>query len=403
MVDVISTPASVAGDPVGEPVATRKRPRPRLLALFAVVSLVATAGAGYLVRQGYQTAREITGDGAIDAKIQPDEPNYIANVSPTPVHLLLLADGESVVDFLIVAETSGGEAAHLLWAVGDQIVQRDAGPVSLEGIADLEGTDVALLEVEALLGLGITDATVLDPDAMETLFGIAGPLSIDNPDRLTFRAEGSDDVVYQAGEIELSPTEVNSFLLGTANREAPTNRATRAELVFEELFAQLAGDGNAADAQIPSDTGDNAVAMFIELARADVTFDLLGTVDQPYGDAVLYVPAPEVIASQVANAVPFPVAAFPGQRPRTYVLNGTPDLEVAGILARDVAAAGAEVVAIGNASTFDVAATVVEYHRPEFELVAGRIAKVFGVDPVLSANQTDAKDVTVTLGFDASG
>ncbi len=426
MVDVMSQPPSAepVPDPPGEdPVPTGadpapvpapeaettivRRPPPRrrgryAAPVFGVLTLVALVGAAFLVREGYRTAREITGGIDVDTQIAADAPGYIATVSPTPVRVLVLSNAEGAVDFLVVAESPGGSGARLMWVVGDMIVDRESGPMSLEGIADLEGVDVAVTQIEELLGLGIEDTTVLDPETTAELFGLVGPLAIDNPDTLSFPREGTSNVVYRAGDIELEPTEINDFLLQTANRETPTNRSIRASLVFEEYFTQLANAEALPTSTVRSDSGDDVAARFGELAQGVVSFELLGVGDEAYGDAVLYYPDPERIAEQVADAVAFPVSAFPGQRPRVYVLNGTSDVTVAASVAHEVAAAGAEVVAIGNAPTFGTTATVVEYHSPESAEAAARIAEVFGVDPLLSAQQTDARDITVTLGLDAA-
>lgn len=102
----------------------------------------------------------------------------------------------------------------------------------------------------------------------------------------------------------------------------------------------------------------------------------------------------------VAQAIPFPTSAYPGQRVRVRMVNGTKDTAAAIKNSPRAVAAGAEIVLIANAASFDVTTTRVEYGDPQMAEQAATVASGFGVAATKVGEVADAYDVTVVLGSD---
>ena len=83
------------------------------------------------------------------------------------------------------------------------------------------------------------------------------------------------------------------------------------------------------------------------------------------------------------------------------MLNGTSDLGAATRAASTVVGAGGEIIVVGNAKPMDATVTTVEFHSEAMAERAAPIAAAFGVTATASSLQTDAIDVTVTLGPDS--
>jgi hypothetical protein len=71
--------------------------------------------------------------------------------------------------------------------------------------------------------------------------------------------------------------------------------------------------------------------------------------------------------------------------------------------AQPLVAAGGEILVLGNASSFHVAATRVEYNAPSQKAVAQDMAKRLGVGEATAGSESDAVDVTVVIGADFTG
>ena len=112
------------------------------------------------------------------------------------------------------------------------------------------------------------------------------------------------------------------------------------------------------------------------------------------------VPDSAALPTYVARVVPFPTSATPGQRARVELLNGTTKDDAALLAAPKVVAAGGEISLLGNASSFDVATTTVQYMAPEAKDAADAIAKTLGVSATAATSQSGGIDVRVTIGRD---
>ena len=146
--------------------------------------------------------------------------------------------------------------------------------------------------------------------------------------------------------------------------------------------------------------------MFGELAQGGVWFQVV-----PTTPLELYIVPPVVIHRLDEEAmpdwasahVPFPVAAFPGQLASVAVLDGTGQDGAIETVSPEIVSAGAQISLTGNAESFEVAATRVEYRADQAKGAAQDIADALGVQAQKVEEMRADVDVTVVVGKDLLG
>lgn len=365
---------------------------------YAAFTAVATVALVVLGLEGWNTAKGMRGGATTEVISDPDAPGFIATVDPTPVHLVALttsADELSAV-FVIVPAARGGT---VVWTLGELVVDVDGEPKSLAELYATAGVEVAVDELERAMGMGVTDVSIVGPAQLAAIAAPALPLTVDNPDRVRVEDGGRRTERFASGELSLDGDELFEFLAVRGVGEAPENRWTRADAVLAALAPALA-EADAPRSEVTSSGGVDLGEVVATLGRGQFDFVLLPTTRQSFATSYMYRPDLDAIALELAGVVRFPVSAFPGQRPRVRVRNGTTTTDAARRVAPDLAAVGGEVVVIGNTNPLDAAATSVVYSDPAFEEVARRVADALGVAAERRDEVSDAADIDVVLGPD---
>lgn len=436
------------GDPDGErtppvvrPVvrqrsARRRRKRRQLLAVQGVSTALFLVGLVALVWIGWSAALRITGGGNPTEVEDPDEPGYVAEVNPTGVTLLAFtrppvpgeptasvdagvdddaeggadsaagaADSQALATMLLVIERNGDQGSTIvpipalttLWDF------EDSPPDSAANVFASGGIDVLRLRLGADLTFGTTAAATAPATMIDDLASQVGPITLSLPDDV-LEGTGSEDAVvrYAAGELTLEPGQVAEFMSFFGLGESEANRALRVELAWQALLdAAAAGDG--VDLEPADDEQALAAEVLSSLDAEDIGFDLVPMAAVPLNvspPATLYRIDQPAMPSWVAAEVPFPVAAYPGQRARVSLLNGTSDDDALVAAAPLVVGAGGEISYTGNAESFDVEATRVEYASEEARTAAESIAAALGVTATEEPDADQDADVVVVLGAD---
>ncbi len=394
---------------------------------YGIATLVFVAGLVSLVWKGYDTSLDIKGGSSFETETDPAKPGYEAQVATVPDHLVIhvdstgrMTEAQLYVELPSVGARDCAEGAEcpagagvVMVIPGVTLVETDAGRSELSQYIADNGVEAGVAEIESILGFDVTDAVTLSPDALVDLFEPAGPVTIQNPDALiATNADGDKEIRYGAGPLTLQPSQIPEYLAFKSDGEAAINRSDRLELVWKAWMAAIAADPAKAPTAAPftpvvgdADSVDLA-GMVTRLSTATVSYTALPVETIPIpgaAGAAVYRPDPEAMAALVPSVVPYPTSAFPGQRARTRVLNGTADHGAATRAASPVVAAGAEITIFGNARTQDLATTTVEYHGDGSAAAAERIAAALGVTASRSTVPTEAYDVTVTLGADFNG
>lgn len=395
---------------VRQRVATRKKRRRRAVVVQAVLSVVFVALLVSLAFVGYRSALKITG-GRSSEVTDPAAPGYVAEVRPTSVRLIGFTGGpwrpEAAPDTVLAA------ALLVIQNAPDDVVVvpvspamtlrafEDAPPASAETVFSDGGIDVLKLRLGADLTFGPTATSTVPMSAVEALATQVGPITFQNPDTVTMATMGNQiEARFPAGELTLDPAQVVEFLSMPGHLEDGSNRALRTTALWSELL-RLLGEGSG------SAPGDESLADFAELVETltgtEVRDDILPLVPEPSP-----VGAPEDTQAIDIDAMPnwvslhvsFPTSAYPGQRATVAILNGTTNDDAPRTLAPRIALAGGEITLLGNADSFDMATSVVEYFSPDARAAAEQIAQELGLTATLVETPGNDVDVEVEVGKD---
>jgi hypothetical protein len=119
------------------------------------------------------------------------------------------------------------------------------------------------------------------------------------------------------------------------------------------------------------------------------------------GDDVAFATDPAQVQALIADLVPFPTSARPGERVKVRLLDGLGDPARALDAASVLVPAGAEIAVYGNADRFDHESSSVEYYDAAQQANAEAMLAALGVGSVAFRETADASvDVTVIVGRD---
>jgi hypothetical protein len=433
-----------AGDPeaptirpvVRQRAARRRRQRRRLLAAQGVTTALFVVGLVALVWVGWSAVLRITGGGSPTEVGEPDEPGYVAEVNPTGVTLLAftdpapddaalddaaLDDAASSTDDAAAASGEGGEVLSTMLLViernGDQgstIVPipalttlwdfEESPPDSAANVFASGGIDVLRLRLGADLTFGTTAAATAPASMIDELVSQVGPITLSLPDDVLQGTTPEDATVrWAAGPLTLEPGQVAEFMSFFGLGESETNRALRVELAWQAIVDAVAAAGDPPELEADGEGPALAAELLSSIGAEDIGFDLVPMAAVPLNvspPATLYRIDQPSMPSWVAAEVPFPIAAYPGQRARVALLNGSSDDDALVAAAPLVVGAGGEISFTGNAESFDVPTTRVEYRGPEARTAAESIAAALGVSATEADDVDVDADVVVVVGAD---
>jgi hypothetical protein len=129
----------------------------------------------------------------------------------------------------------------------------------------------------------------------------------------------------------------------------------------------------------------------------------MDTVPVPNSYLVAWMPDPEALNAFVARVVPLPESPAPGVRVPVALLDGAGDPDLLPPAIPSIVRAGGEVTQVGNAESFDVPATRVEYADPAAAEVAQRIAAELGVTATAGVEPLEGALIDVVIGTDRAG
>ena len=394
-----------AGSP-GSDASAPQRSRRRVVAIFSVFVLVSVGALGVLGYAGYRASLGITGGTLAKTVTNPNDRGYQAAVKPSPVYLAALVNDSDELGGLLmvapVAEAGGsvagdsadggsGGGGTLLWTLPELQVEGTAKPATLRETYATAGLAGVRAAFEKVIGYAMTDAAVIGPKQFQKLLGVAS-VSVENPDPVVSGTGSKRTVIYKSGNLDLAPAQLADFVTIRGTGEAADNRSNRVFVAFTAIAKEVGKESTVPDTTLGADLAT------LDKGRIDTV--ALPVTMRSSTPTPTYVPDAAKIESDLAGIVRFPTSAFPGQRPRVRILNGTSETKPAQTLAPQAASAGGEVILIGNGPTTDVETSMVTYSSPAFEKVAKKIADMLKVEAVRSDSVSDAADIDVLLGAD---
>lgn len=368
---------------------------PAVLVLL-VLAIPALVYAGTRVVLGSNEGR------VVHAITDPAAPGWEAIVDPTPVLALATVDESGDLDAVTVLSLTGEGNGAVVQIPGGTVLEVPVyGPLPL-GVLYGEAGDDKLerlrTSVESLLGVGIPEIDLVEPDEWSALVAPVAPLPINNPDEVV---SSGGSILFPRAAIDVPASEVWTYLSTQNPNENDLNRMVRVEAFWKAWLARVATDPTGAGV-IPGEV-DSGLGRFVRgLAQGQATVVTLPLVGEAIGDDAdaVFRPQPDEVRSLMKEVVPFP-AGPEGTRVRVTVLDGTGRLDHGVGAAVLLAAAGGQIDKVGNAQSFDVTTTQItfytEINRPRVEALRDAL----GVgEIVLSDELNSAVDVTVVLGED---
>lgn len=364
---------------------------------FPVALVLLIACVPMLVYAGVHVVLQSNNGRLIVASTDPAQPGWEAAVEPTPTGALAtLSDAGQLSSVTVLALTGEGSGSAIFVPAYTQIPNLPGYQTLVDAYA-AGGAGALRSGLEVVLGVEVGEVIVANSANWEELVAPVGTVTIANPDSVEVNG-----LAFPRGAVDLTPSQVASYLLAGNYAEDDTNRLLRQEVFWRAWLTKVAVAGTADAVPGESDTG---IGRFVRtLAGDQVTYAVLPVRVQSLPDAFasVFVPLTDEVAALVARAVPFPAAAPPGSRPRVRTLDGTGQLDHGVAAALSMAANGAQIDAIGNAATFDVPATQFIITDEAQRARAEHLRAALGVgEIVVSGDTSDSVDITVILGTDA--
>ena len=385
--------------------------RRRATVWMAVFSVASVALMSALALVGYRASLKIT--GGTSTVTDPEAPGYVAEVQPTPVDLVALTtdDGE-LAGVVVVTAGNGGKGGAVVPLPAELVIPatEGSGDDSLAVAFAAGGLEELRRRLGAAVGFGFTSASELSAAEFEQLVGLVGPITVENLDNLVparnrltegdTAPEGLDEVRYPSGSLTLQPDEVVEYLAFRGDGEPVANQALRHQAVWRAVLDGLAGRD--ADELEIAGSGAEFVGLLPDLLAGPVLHETLPIVERGVPGTLfkVSVPDPAQLPGFTARLIPAPTAAFPGQRARVRILNGTTDRNATALVAPKVVASGGLIASVGNAASFDEPATRVVHMAPEARATAEAIAAALGVTATAATTSDAGVDVEVVIGRD---
>ena len=373
---------------------------------FVLLEVVLLASIPALAWVGFRTVLDTTEGQAVDPELDPDEPGYEAFLDPTPVAMVAGVDRAGALSWLTVLALGGpGEegGAVLFVPVGTVVDHSQLGDVTLAELWDATGGFGLPPAAADVLGAGFSETIVVEHATVSALVAPAVPLTVQLNDDLPG---------FATGEVALDAAEVPELLELRAEGESDLARLVRHEEVWRAWLAAVA---SSSDPDVVPGEQSSGMGRYVRgLAAGPVSFDVVPVApvedededEEEEEEEERFQVDAEPAYALVAERIPFPVAAEPGDRLRVRVLDGVGAEGLALRGARDVVRAGGQVTSIGNADRFGAEVSRVVYFDESLSDEVADLAAFLGIDEVRredGPNPNDLVDVTVVVGEDLAG
>jgi LytR cell envelope-related transcriptional attenuator len=358
---------------------------------FVAVEVGLILAIPFVAAAGFRAVLNTTEGRAVDPELDPGEPGYEAFVEPTPTALLLGTDGPTLSWIAFAA--LGGEGARggslLLVPPGTHSVDPVGAGRTLAAVYAEDGLAAVEASTAAVLGTGVSEVVTVEPERLAGLVAPVSPLNVANPDDV----EG-----FEAGDVALDGSGVVRFLGARDPGSSDLARLARHELLWRAWIDAVAASSNP-DA-VPGEAAAGVGRFVRGLAAGASTIEVIPVGEDADGTFVV---DPVAVADLIEDRVPFPVAAFPGARPRVRVLDGVGAPGLAARVAREAVRAGGQVTVLGNADEFGATTSAIVYYDPAVSPSAEVLADALGTGPPerrTGPNPDDLVDLTVVAGTD---
>ena len=364
------------------------------MGVFASCMVVLLGASLALTYVGVQTVRSSKAGRIVSTVTDPAAPGFEAFVEPTPTLVVLHEANDQLVSIAVLALNNGDAGGSVVLLPTATLTGEGAKaiPLSVVYAFAADRAEATRAGVQAVLGIGIAEAVIVDDARWAELVGPVAPIMLTNPDDL-------DE--FPAGSVSLLPDQVGSWLVAKGADESDLGRLYRQQLFWEAWAAAVAS--RSADPGVVPGEVEVGIGRFVRgLGKGQARVATLPVDESLDGDGN---PRFEADAAAVevliSDLVPFPTGNVEGARTRVRLLSGSGDPEQVLRAAPLVVPADAEIVIAGNADRFDYTVTEIRYHDSGQRLAAQRIRDSLGAGKVVDdPRPAESFDVTIVLGTD---
>ncbi len=378
----------------------RRRRRPVWSWLLPALSLVAAAGIPLFAWYAGDAILN-SADGDLTQRVtDPSAPGYEVIVLPSPSHMVLSLDPVGDLAMVTVMSLGSNDLGGTVLHIPPEAVLD--GDRRLIDVFREEGEAATRRAAATLMDVNVDGMSVLDAAGWTQLVAPAGAIPVDTVQDLYRVGGDGDEIVYPAGNVTVAPENVSEFLAWVNPGAHASTRMGRHVSFWRAWIATIAAS---TDPGIVPGEIDSGIGRFLRglavgvpvVAHAEGTHRHLDS-GAPATDVDL-----DKLRAVVAEMIPFPLPVSPGARPRVRLLDGVGGVDLAALHSPGLVNAGAQIVIIGNASSFDVAQTEVIYHAEAFESHAEGFSQALGgANVTFEPIQDVVLDVTVIIGEDQS-
>ncbi len=370
----------------------------RLVVAVPVAMLALALLAVALFARGWDEVRRGRAGQVVSETQDPTAPGWEALTTKTPTLLVIQtgADGKPT-GFAVLAVSSEKTAGVLVIPPNGSFGIPGIGQVRFDdAYTSAGGITSSKAAIELLLGTGLGEVAVVDAVTWGALIGPTAPIEVENRDAV--KIDGK--VAYPTGPLALKPEDVGPYLSAGSGGRDEVNHLLRMEMFWRSWLAKIRQTGTAD--QLPGESGSGLGRFLRDVASRKVTVWSLPSKPIATGASTAFAADEAQLGAVMTELVPFPVSPQPGVRLRAKLLDGTGRYDHGIRVAPAVVAAGTELVAIGNARSFDVSETLLVYFDDEQKAKVEALAAKLGIGkPTRSQSPPVGVDVQVILGADA--
>jgi hypothetical protein len=366
----------------------RRRAERKRFWLVTMPALVAVTALTVLV------GKALRDDDGPQARTSPGA--QAAAAAPTRAVTLLAhrgADGRA--DLLAVAGSNGDDTSLVFVPTATQVEVPSLGLQTLAVLPQLGDASLLGTTVENVLGVRLSDVTILDDASLDALLAPAAPLDVVFRSPVQFA--GEVDPAFDTGSHRLSAADARRVL---AARQAGSelDRFVAAQAVLQSWFAAARQAKVATAVAATSPVGATLAGL---AASGSVHFDTLPVRSLASGSEERFDVRRGETDDLLKSSYPDALLGGGAARPRVEILNGTGAVGVAQAVARKIVPAGGQVTLTGNVPGFDVVQTQVVYYRDRDRAAAQRLLDALGKGTLKrSSEPLDVVDVTIMVGAD---
>ncbi len=326
-----------------------------------------------LVRDATDAILESADGDFAEVVLDPLAPGFESYVTSTPTYLLGIegANNElvSIALLSLFADDIGGTV--VVFPV-DLLIAENS---SIGEIYSTVNEPEFLIELGRYLKLGFNATSFISEEAIEDFFEVANPLTVSLNDPLIELDDGEPKIVYESGQLALSPSEVYSYLAWESDDESSYNRWLRHKNFWESWLGSLSGDETKTLENVWQETELNR--MFRGLSSGNIITQNLDLLEVE--DSNKYLRVEEAfLSAMLLEAVPFPIAPFENGRAKIKLLDGIGGVDMVNTFVPNLVSAGAEIKLIGNAEQFGVRESLITYYDEAYLDYAKIFSKAIG-------------------------